>query len=775
MTHKKIIALVLCLLMFFSAFANLGCSKDEDLNAPVTAKATNVYKPEFIEIPENINFNSNSLSVSGNMIYAQGSEIISEEPYKVNPVIISVNPENYEISINTIKLPQPDENNPNDWYLNNSCVASDGSVVYVASQYDPETSSQKYALIKTDKDGNEIFNVNPQDIFTLNPEQNWFYVNQICAGKNGIYLAYETKIACVNPDGSKAFEIELGNWAETIIIMPDGKAAVKYRDQQSNQIVFQIINTEQKALGDKIDIPQSFLGGNSEIYFGEGYDLYIKNDNGVYGFNYGDTEPKELLNWINSDISINNIHSMTVLSETKFVCSLIDYATKMPGITVLKRVPDDEIKEKIIITLGCLSRDYSITDYIVDFNMKNDNYRIQLKDYSAYNTSDDRTLGLTTLNNDIAAGNMPDILLTSPQMPVKSYENKGLFADLYEFMDNDAEFEREDLMKCARVPFENDGNLYGIGTSFFLQGLTGKIDNIGEREGWTVSEMLEFAKSLPDNRKLLENTSPLDMIYMMSMFSGFIDYENKTCSFDSPDFIELLEYLKSVSEDGAKTIPNQNEKNDTAYKNDEVMLSMTFIGSLRDYISEKLRFGIENDINMVGFPTPDGKNGMVVSMSNKLSVSAKSPSKEAAWEFIKLMLTQDVQTIFKRTAFEFPTTVKRFNEIVEDELKTYYFFGDDGSVSSSDTPFDENGLSESNYYAGDVTPRKGIAFNFTQEDIDEFNAILDSTTYSIDSVDEKLLNIIKEEADAYFNGAKSAEETADVIQGRISIYLSENS
>ena len=40
--------------------------------------------------------------------------------------------------------------------------------------------------------------------------------------------------------------------------------------------------------------------------------------------------------------------------------------------------------------------------------------------------------------------------------------------------------------------------------------------------------------------------------------------------------------------------------------------------------------------------------------------------------------------------------------------------------------------------------------------------------------DELLLKIVGEEAQFYFNGQKSAEETAKVIQNRVQLYLWEN-
>lgn len=40
---------------------------------------------------------------------------------------------------------------------------------------------------------------------------------------------------------------------------------------------------------------------------------------------------------------------------------------------------------------------------------------------------------------------------------------------------------------------------------------------------------------------------------------------------------------------------------------------------------------------------------------------------------------------------------------------------------------------------------------------------------------EELINIIIEEIDSYLGGARSAEETAEMLQSRVSLYLAEQS
>ena len=55
---------------------------------------------------------------------------------------------------------------------------------------------------------------------------------------------------------------------------------------------------------------------------------------------------------------------------------------------------------------------------------------------------DDYTAGITKLNADIAAGNVPDIMVINNQLPVNSYIEKGLFEDLNPYIEKDEELDR---------------------------------------------------------------------------------------------------------------------------------------------------------------------------------------------------------------------------------------------------------------------------------------------------------------------------------------------
>lgn len=78
--------------------------------------------------------------------------------------------------------------------------------------------------------------------------------------------------------------------------------------------------------------------------------------------------------------------------------------------------------------------DWNLRSMIVEYNKTNDEYRINVVDYSEYATDDDYNAGVTKLTTEIISGSVPDIFLTS-NLPIDKYAAKGVIADLNTFMD----------------------------------------------------------------------------------------------------------------------------------------------------------------------------------------------------------------------------------------------------------------------------------------------------------------------------------------------------
>ena len=61
----------------------------------------------------------------------------------------------------------------------------------------------------------------------------------------------------------------------------------------------------------------------------------------------------------------------------------------------------------------------------------------------------------------------------------------------------------------------------------------------------------------------------------------------------------------------------------------------------------------------------------------------------------------------------------------------------------------------------------------TQEQIDQVVAFVQTVNKSV-YTNEAVLNIIKEEMDAFYSGQKSAQDVAKIIQSRAQVYVDEN-
>jgi hypothetical protein len=83
----------------------------------------------------------------------------------------------------------------------------------------------------------------------------------------------------------------------------------------------------------------------------------------------------------------------------------------------MTKTPYTAVEQKTTLTFACMYLDWNIRSQIIKFNRSNSDYRIEVEDYSEYNTNDDYTAGLTKLTTEIISGKVPDILDTQPADP----------------------------------------------------------------------------------------------------------------------------------------------------------------------------------------------------------------------------------------------------------------------------------------------------------------------------------------------------------------------
>ena len=184
------------------------------------------------------------------------------------------------------------------------------------------------------------------------------------------------------------------------------------------------------------------------------------------------------------------------------------------------------------------------------------------------------------------------------------------------------------------------------------------------------------------------------------------------------------------------------------------------------------------DVTCIGYPTTDGGSGTGLTASQAYAITAKSNLKEGAWEFIEDFLTPEEQSEGgSRRRFGgwgFPNNKARLQAMAEEAVQVEYVTDENGEILK-----DENGEPIVQNVGMGIGYEDGWSYDYripTQEEVDTILDLIDrARPLSVNSSGDEISNIISEEAAPYFQGQKSVDEVTNIIQSRISIYVSENS
>ena len=351
-------------------------------------------------------------------------------------------------------------------------------------------------------------------------------------------------------------------------------------------------------------------------------------------------------------------------------------------------------------------------------------------------------------------------------MPYSSYAAKGIFADLNPYFDKDEEIKREDYLENILNVTSLGGKLYSVVPSFSIQTLACKSSLVKKALGTediTGINMEEFNKiiaALPDAR-VFATFGRADFLNRItsSLTEMYVDQETGKCTFDSPDFIALLEFIKAMPEKSVYDDIDYEDYDESVwndiemmYINDEAIFNPAYISNYSGYWTEKMgHFG--GDMIYVGFPC-ESKQGAIISAGLELAVGGTSKYKDQAWEFIKYFLKDEYQESIQ---WQFPLKKSVMSKLADKALNPPKE-GDEDWYYGQDT-----------YWIGGQDVKIGTIDKAGIDYVDSYIASI-TRFYRPDTGIE---TIITEETDAFFNGAKTAEECAKLIQNRVQTYVSE--
>lgn len=597
----------------------------------------------------------------------------------------------------------------------------------------------------------------------LNEDQNqdYMYFDYVLVGKDGgIALVGNNTLMTVDGQGNLSAKTELnstGGWTQGAFVGKDGAINLICVNDSYTKLSLKKINFTTGADMGEEELPD-FLN-NYGIKGGQSYDLILTNSMGMFGYNLGDADVTPIFSYINSDITSDSMGNLVEAGEDKIIATYYDPDTYMTKLAVLNHVDPADIPDKEVLTLACYYLDYNLRRRVVAFNKESELYRITIKDYSSYASMDDYSAGYTQLNNDIAAGQMPDILvLDAYNMPIESYIAKGLFADISRLIEKDEELNMDDYLTNVFDAYKVDGKLYSIIPSFSIATVIGKASMVGDTPGWTMEDLQTLMAKYPDASPFGEDMDRTTMLNYSMIFSGahFVDRTSGACNFNSEEFISLLDFLAQFPEE-TNTDDDYWMNYESQWRDGRSLLMSTNIGSFRNY-NQYVKGYFGEKVTPIGFPANEG-NGAVIEADSQYAISAKSGNIDGAWEFLRYYLTDEYQSS-DEFSWRFPVLKSAMEKQIEAAQERPYWEDEDGNKQYYDDTW---------YIGGEEIVIDPMTKEEAQELYDYIKSV-NKTYYT----DESLVNIIEEEAAAYFKGQKSAAEVADIIQSRAKIYISES-
>ena len=805
MTMKKMLCLLLALAMCLSLAA---CGKSGGESKPADKNEAVEETPEFVYTAEYTSFvkdTENYLSFRGYTeegFYVSSMEKIGENiPEGVTPryegeydvygtflYFVDNSGKMEKIEAYTALPPKEDEEGRREFssYSNLSgiCFTDDGfvtvelvysswnegsaNVVQYSDEYwENQKYEQEFYIRWFDKDGNELscapVPVSQDDYLDA-------YRMRLDSNDN-VLVTTGSGIRAIAPDGSSAYDVQYDGYVDGIVSLADGSTALFVWSDVSGSYMIHKLDAATGTLDEGTPISGDVYNacpGNGE------YDFFCTNGTNFYGYRIGQEEPDKLFNWINCDVNGSMVNVLGVNAEGEVTAWLSEWDDSDQSydyeLVTVKKVPYDSVPKKETLSMAVLYLDYNVQDMIVKFNRSNPSYRVEIVDYSEA-VGGDWEAAREKLNTEIMSGNVPDIFCLNG-LNYTQLASRGFLEDLYPYIDSDPELDKSDFFPNIMAAMEVGGKLCTTVAGVYINSAIGAASVVGDTPGWTYAEFNEALSNMPEGctafdeyvtrDQILQTCLALDMDY-------FVDWGSGQCNFNSQQFIDLLKFAKSFPSE----FDWDNYSWETAATTEDrlasgqQMLVQTSAYSIDDIFYNNYTTFMGSPITYIGYPTSEGTGNMFSLTESGYAMSSKSEHKDAIWQLLREFFTREYHDEY---VYSLSSRIDVFEDKAKEATTIQYQKDAEGN-----NLLDENGepipvvrYSMWNQY----TQEAEEIYCLSQEQVDQIRELLETTTKMAD-YDNDIIRIVTEQAAPFFEGQKSAEDVAKLVQSKVNIYVNE--
>ena len=415
------------------------------------------------------------------------------------------------------------------------------------------------------------------------------------------------------------------------------------------------------------------------------------------------------------------------------------------GRSTREKLEWEQIDKIPVVMRGFHFNNSWIKDAVAGFNRQSDAYVISLEE-----AGDDWDDFATQTSVQIASGGGPDLLYGEVLSDyIQGMLDKGGFEDLAPYMESSG-IKEEDYFPLAFSSWRRDEKIYGINVDVVTYCYSMERSVLGGDSGEPDIETLVDALYGHDDRAMYMRFSGAGDILELFLEGsedlwGMIDWEEGRCDFGGELFAKMMEVAKRYAYDENLEYP--------------ILASFDTCDSLLAFQPPSMleEMGRVN----VGVMFDDGCYPVVNSTYQILSVNANSRQKQGAWEFIAWLLGEEGQQVLMRND-GVPVSRKAFREKIDEDREVL----ENGHPVWVGSSYLVRGK-----YVDEMREIKEE--DITEEWIEAFiKAAEDARPLPVRT--KPVLEVIREEAEDYFNGMKSLEEVISIMENRVQLYLNEN-
>lgn len=388
------------------------------------------------------------------------------------------------------------------------------------------------------------------------------------------------------------------------------------------------------------------------------------------------------------------------------------------GQTSLELLEEKLLPPKTTLTLLTDLPRAELYTIVNDFNRTSEEYRVEVIQFG----EDGLTAEL--LRTQLIAGEGPDIFAFYDRSSLADL-GANSFEDLLVYLDADAEYGRDTLAPELLGAMCAQDKLDWLPYSFGISTFTAPSAYLSE-PGFSFDEAKQAAAKagLP----LFPGWMTRDILWgWMSDFAvgQYMDLETGTCSFDSEDYISLLEECAAAAaEFGSDSAALYN-----SLLQFELLQNLIRVSTISDNYGGAYAF--------VGVPN-ETTNGSMFSPDLCFAISSTSGNKDAAWQLVRSCLSDEHQQM---NLTSFPASASVLDAMIDDAV--------------------ENGV---HYYE--------YEYELDEADAAKLRGLISETQTAQDAY-PAVLNIMAEDAAQFFAGQITAEQAAAYTQNRVSTWLAE--